>query len=48
LFLAEGLNSIIKKIKRIATGFKRFDHYRTRILLAIGGVNWNNLNPAQL
>jgi transposase len=45
---AEGLNSIIKKIKRVATGFRRFDHYRTRILLAIGGVNWNLLNPARL
>jgi transposase len=45
---AEGLNSIIKKLKRVATGFRRFDHYRTRILLAIGGVNWNNLDPARL
>ena len=45
---AEGLNSIIKKLKRVATGFRRFDHYRTRILLAIGGVNWNLLNPARL
>jgi transposase len=45
---AEGLNSIIKKLKRVATGFRRFDHYRTRILLAIGGVNWNLLHPAQL
>jgi hypothetical protein len=38
---SERLNSIIKKLKRVATGFRRFDHYRTRILLAIGGVNWN-------
>ena len=45
---AEGLNSIIKKLKRVATGFRRFDHYRTRILLAIGGVNWNLLHPARL
>ena len=45
---AEGLNSIIKKLKRVATGFRRFDHYRTRILLAIGGVNWQLLNPAGL
>ena len=36
----EGLNSIIKKIKRIAAGFTNFAHYRTRILLAIGGCNW--------
>jgi transposase len=45
---AEGLNSIIKKLKRVATGFRRFDHYRTRILLAIGSVNWNLLDPARL
>ena len=37
----EGLNSIIKKIKRVAAGFTNFAHYRTRILLAIGGCNWN-------
>jgi hypothetical protein len=42
---AEGLNSIIKKLKRVATGFRRFDQYRTRILLAIGGVNWNLSTP---
>lgn len=46
----EGLNSIIKKIKRIATGFTNFAHYRTRILLAIGGCNWTLLNtpPRQI
>jgi hypothetical protein len=32
----------------IAAGFQRFDHYRTRILLAIGGANWNLLHAAQL
>ena len=36
----EGLNSIIKKIKRVAAGFTNFAHYRTRILLAIGGCDW--------
>ncbi len=36
----EGLNSIIKKIKRVDR-FTNFAHYRTRILLAIGGCNWN-------
>jgi hypothetical protein len=40
------LNSMIKRTRRIATGFKRFDHYRTRILLAIGGVNWQLLHQA--
>jgi transposase len=46
----EGLNSIIKKIKRIAAGFTNFGHYRTRIFLAIGGCNWSLLttNPARL
>ena len=37
----EGLNSIIKNIKRVAAGFTNFAHYRTRIPLAIGGCNWN-------
>ena len=36
----EGLNSIIKKIKRIGAGFTNFRNYRTRILLAIGGCDW--------
>jgi transposase len=45
---SEGSNSIIKKLKRVATGFRRFDHYRTRVLLAIGGVNWNLPEPARL
>lgn len=36
----EGLNSLIKKVKRVAAGFRNFDNYRTRILLATGGCNW--------
>ena len=40
---SEGLNSIIKKVKRVAAGFKNFDNYRVRILLACGGCNWNLL-----
>jgi transposase len=44
----EGLNSIIKKIKRVAAGFRSFANYRCRILLACGNVNWQLLNPAQL
>jgi transposase len=46
----EGLNNIIKKIKRIAAGFTNFEHYRTRILLAIGGCNWTLLttNPTRM
>lgn len=42
----EGLNSLIKKIKRVAAGFRNFANYRTRILLACGGCNWEPLgNP---
>lgn len=44
----EGLNSIIKKLKRIGAGFRRFENYRCRILLACGNINWALLNPAQL
>jgi transposase len=29
----EGLNSLIKKVKRVATGFRSFRNYRLRILL---------------
>src|SRR4029453_1145736 len=36
----EGLNSLIKKIKRVATGFRNFTNYRLRILLAVGACNW--------
>lgn len=39
----EGLNSLIKKIKRVAAGFRSFTNYRLRILLAFGGCNWNLL-----
>ncbi len=36
----EGLNSLIKKVKRVAAGFRNFTHYRLRILLACGRCNW--------
>ncbi len=36
----EGLNHLVKKVKRCGHGFKRFDHYRLRILLHAGGVTW--------
>jgi transposase len=39
----EGLNSLIKKVKRIAAGFRSFANYRLRILLACGGCNWDLL-----
>jgi transposase len=39
----EGLNSLIKKIKRVAAGFRSFTNYRLRILLACGACNWTLL-----
>jgi Transposase len=39
----EGLNSLIKKIKRVAAGFRSFTNYRLRILLAVGGCTWDLL-----
>lgn len=36
----EGLNSVIKMVKRIAAGFRTFAHYRLRVLLQAGGCNW--------
>jgi transposase len=39
----EGLNSLIKKVKRVAAGFRSFTNYRLPILLAVGGCNWDRL-----
>jgi transposase len=39
----EGLNALIKTVKRIAAGFRSFANYRLRILLACGGCNWDLL-----
>lgn len=39
----EGLNALIKKIKRIAAGFRNFAHYWLRVLLHTGGCNWARL-----
>ncbi len=36
----EGMNNLIKRIKRIGFGFRRFDHYRIRTLLYAGRPNW--------
>jgi transposase len=33
----EAINMIIKKVRRLAHGFKDFDHYRLRIMLAADG-----------
>jgi transposase len=36
----EGLNLCVKRVKRCGHGFKRFEHYRLRVLLHAGGVTW--------
>lgn len=42
----EGLNSIIKKVKRVGAGFRSFANYRLRVLLAVGGCDWSLLDLA--
>lgn len=39
----EALNNLIKRIKRIAFGFRNFEHYRIRALLYAGKPNWRVL-----
>jgi transposase len=41
----EGLNLLIKKVKRAGHGFRTFANYRLRILLHAGGVNWSATRP---
>ena len=41
----EGLNLLVKKVKRAGHGFRSFANYRLRILLHAGGVNWNAIRP---
>jgi transposase len=36
----EGLNLCVKRVKRCGHGFRRFKHYRLRVLLHAGGVTW--------
>jgi transposase len=36
----EGLNLAVKRVKRCGAGFRRFEHYRLRVLLHAGGVSW--------
>jgi transposase len=38
-----GINNLIKRIKRIGFGFRRFAHYRIRVLLYAGRPNWDLL-----
>jgi transposase len=39
----EALNNLVKRIKRVAFGFRRFAHYRIRALLYAGKPNWHLL-----
>jgi hypothetical protein len=39
----EAVNNLIKRIKRIGFGFRRFVHYRSRVLLYAGKPYWNLL-----
>lgn len=39
----ESMNNLIKRVKRIGFGFRRFDHYRIRVLLYAGKPNWDLL-----
>ncbi|MCB0920937.1 MAG: transposase [Acidimicrobiaceae bacterium] len=40
----EALNNLIKRIKRVAFGMRRFRHYRVRCLLYAGRPNWELLD----
>ena len=44
----EDLNLLVKKIKRCGHGFKRFEHYRLRVLLHCGGIDWKTPPPPTL
>jgi transposase len=41
----EGLNLLVKKVKRAGHGFRSFVNYRLRILLHAGGVRWHATRP---
>jgi transposase len=36
----EAVNNLVKRVKRVAFGFRRFAHYRIRALLYAGRPNW--------
>jgi hypothetical protein len=41
----EGLNLLVKKVKRAGHGFRSFRNYRLRILLHAGGLDWPASRP---
>ena len=44
----EAINLIIEKVRRLAHGFKDFDHYRLRIMLAADGRDRTELARTML
>ncbi len=44
----EAINALMKKIKRIGHGFRNFDNYRLRLLLACGGITWQHQPTARI
>ena len=44
----EGINLLIKKIKRVGHGFRNFTNYRLRLLLHCGGVQWQTHQTARV
>ena len=40
----EAINNMVKRVKRTAFGFRRFEHYRIRALLYAGKPNWSLLD----
>jgi len=43
----EAVNLLIKKVKRVGHGFRKFDNYRLRLLLRCG-VRWQTHRTARL
>lgn len=45
------MNNLIKRIKRNGFGFRKFTHYRIRVLLYAGKPNWDllaTIKPAEI
>ncbi len=40
----EAINNVVKRVKRVAFGFRRFRNYRIRALLYAGRPNWSLLD----
>lgn len=44
----EAVNLLIKKVQRVAHGFRNFDNYRLRLLLVCGNVKWQTQPTARI